>query len=417
MQETIDAGTLLSEVETLPSIAALQQNTGVTGGYVYITNIGFYYGNPTLTGLSATPDNNIVVDKKGIRWVFQPQLVQLSSSDNPTFNNVQVNGTLTTVGTTTLKDGLNVSAGATTLSGNLNILGTTIFTGGSIESNLIIAATVTVGTNPWGVAITPNGSYAYVTNYSSANVSVIATATNTVVATVTVGANPWGVAITPNGSYVYVANNGSSDVSVIEKILTFSDSTINVAENINIDGLLTAATATVTGNSTVDGTLTAGTATVTGNSTVDGILTAGGIHNKGYAYINNNSTELTTTSTTYTATGYGIVYTPVSTGNILVKTSGLVSNNTIGDGVYISLGYAAGTALIAAGTVLSLTTITGMGITFTQEGLGSNYVPYNLDQVITGLTVGTSYIFETGIQAIGGGTVSDYLQYMSVTEI
>ena len=39
--------------------------------------------------------------------------------------------------------------------------------------------------------------FAYVTNSGSNNVSVIDTATNTVVATVPVGENPWGVAVTP----------------------------------------------------------------------------------------------------------------------------------------------------------------------------------------------------------------------------
>ena len=63
-----------------------------------------------------------------------------------------------------------------------------------------VVATVAVGTDPAWVAITPNGAFAYVTNIGSNNVSVINTATNTVVATVTVGTNPLGVAITPNGN-------------------------------------------------------------------------------------------------------------------------------------------------------------------------------------------------------------------------
>ena len=41
----------------------------------------------------------------------------------------------------------------------------------------------------------------YVTNESSNNVSVIDTATNTVVATIPVGAQPRGIAVTPNGSF------------------------------------------------------------------------------------------------------------------------------------------------------------------------------------------------------------------------
>jgi len=49
-------------------------------------------------------------------------------------------------------------------------------------------------------------------------VSVINPATNTVVATITVGSNPWGVAVNPaalEAGDVYVANEGSGTVSVI----------------------------------------------------------------------------------------------------------------------------------------------------------------------------------------------------------
>lgn len=56
---------------------------------------------------------------------------------------------------------------------------------------------VAAGTSPFGVAITPDGKYAYVTGFQANNVTVIATATNTVVATVPVGTNPFGVGIIP----------------------------------------------------------------------------------------------------------------------------------------------------------------------------------------------------------------------------
>ncbi len=56
---------------------------------------------------------------------------------------------------------------------------------------------MTVGAGPRSVAITPDGAFAYVTNFNSNDVSVIATASNTVVATVPVGTLPTGVAITP----------------------------------------------------------------------------------------------------------------------------------------------------------------------------------------------------------------------------
>ncbi|MFI7166554.1 YncE family protein [Rhodococcus erythropolis] len=79
-----------------------------------------------------------------------------------------------------------------------------------------VAATVPVGGSPVGVAITPDGGHAYVTNLGSNSVSVIETATNTVAATVPVGGSPAGVAISPDGGRAYVTNLGSNSVSVIE---------------------------------------------------------------------------------------------------------------------------------------------------------------------------------------------------------
>jgi len=51
-------------------------------------------------------------------------------------------------------------------------------------------ATVPVGFAPRGVAITPDGSAAYVVNNGDNTVSVINTATNTVTATIPVGVSP-----------------------------------------------------------------------------------------------------------------------------------------------------------------------------------------------------------------------------------
>jgi YVTN family beta-propeller protein len=66
------------------------------------------------------------------------------------------------------------------------------------------------------VAVPPDGSKVYVTNsFSSATVSVIDAATNTVSATIPVGLNPLGVAVTPDRSKVYVANDDVNIVSVI----------------------------------------------------------------------------------------------------------------------------------------------------------------------------------------------------------
>jgi len=79
-------------------------------------------------------------------------------------------------------------------------------------SNTVVA-TIGVGSFPVGVAITPNGAFAYVANFNSNSVSVISTVTNTVTATVAVGLVR-GLAITPNGARAYVTNLNSNNVSL-----------------------------------------------------------------------------------------------------------------------------------------------------------------------------------------------------------
>ncbi len=81
--------------------------------------------------------------------------------------------------------------------------------------------TIPVGDGPVSVAVTPNGSHVYVTNYADDTVSVIQTSDNTVVDTISVGNGPYAIAVTPNGSYVYVANSYDT-VSVIQT----SDNTV-----------------------------------------------------------------------------------------------------------------------------------------------------------------------------------------------
>jgi len=82
-------------------------------------------------------------------------------------------------------------------------------------SNTVVS-TIGVGQRPLGVAITPDGSRAYVVNRVSNSVSVIDTTSNTVVASVGVGHEPHSVAITPDGSRAYVGNFSSNSVSVID---------------------------------------------------------------------------------------------------------------------------------------------------------------------------------------------------------
>jgi YVTN family beta-propeller protein len=84
------------------------------------------------------------------------------------------------------------------------------------QTNALVGSPITVGANPVGIAITPNGSRAYVTNNGGGTVAVINTQTNAVVGSpIAVGTSPRGIAITPDGSRAYVANNVGNNVSVI----------------------------------------------------------------------------------------------------------------------------------------------------------------------------------------------------------
>jgi YVTN family beta-propeller protein len=101
-----------------------------------------------------------------------------------------------------------------------------------------VIATIPVGSEPGGVAVTPDGSKVYVANSLSNTVSAIATATNTVIATIPVGANPFGVAVTPDGSKVYVANAGfgTNTVSAIATATNRVTATIPVVCRVSDGG-------------------------------------------------------------------------------------------------------------------------------------------------------------------------------------
>jgi len=73
-----------------------------------------------------------------------------------------------------------------------------------------------VGALPVGIALNSAGSRAYVTNLNSDTVSVIDTASNTVIGTVPVGGDPEGIALNPAGSRAYVTNLIPNTVSVID---------------------------------------------------------------------------------------------------------------------------------------------------------------------------------------------------------
>src|SRR6218665_437963 len=61
-----------------------------------------------------------------------------------------------------------------------------------LGDNDTVTKTITVGTIPAGVAVTPDGNTAYVTSQETGSVSVIDRVTGTVTKTITVGSSPAG---------------------------------------------------------------------------------------------------------------------------------------------------------------------------------------------------------------------------------
>jgi YVTN family beta-propeller protein len=88
-------------------------------------------------------------------------------------------------------------------------------------TNAVVGSPIRVGTQPRGIAITPNGAAAYVTNFRDDTVSVIDIATNVVTNTIALRQakgqkGPQGIAIAPDGTKVYTVNGFDNTVSIID---------------------------------------------------------------------------------------------------------------------------------------------------------------------------------------------------------
>jgi len=90
-----------------------------------------------------------------------------------------------------------------------------------------VVATIKVGSGPAGVAIAPNGAYAYVASRDGNAVSVINTATNTVTSTIGVE-TPTRLAVSPDGTRVYATAYNRGQLSVVDTATNLVTATINL---------------------------------------------------------------------------------------------------------------------------------------------------------------------------------------------
>ncbi len=177
-----------------------------------------------------------------------------------------------------------------------------------------VVTTITVGTSPLGVTVSPDGNRVYITNYDGGTVSVINTATNTVSATLTVGTFPTGVIVSPDGTRLYVLNNGTGTVSV------FNTSTNALISTVTLTSGLTGVTVSPDGSRLYVANAVAGTISVINTST-NALITTINVGTNPYGvtispdgsrvYVANNGSANVTIINTVTNT----VVTTTSVGN------------------------------------------------------------------------------------------------------
>jgi hypothetical protein len=117
-----------------------------------------------------------------------------------------------------------------------------------------------------------------------------------------------------------------------------------------------------------------------------------------------------TTSTTLIMMGLGVAgagggwsFTPRGSGNVLLVASGAISNNTTADGAAAQLSYGTGAAPANA-AALAGTQIGTLPVFTALTGLLT--VPFSLQAIATGLTLGTTYWFDLALKAVTAGTAS-----------
>ena len=157
------------------------------------------------------------------------------------------------------------------------------------------------------------------------------------------------------------------------------------------------------------------TFTYNGGSAIVSIDSSGDLTVAGYAYIKGknrlyqqNLTASTTTATTATLLGTSMAVTPKFSGYLVINATIRANNNTLSDGVTVSIYQGASSG--------ALTTLLDSD-TYTQEGLASNSETLSLHYELSGQTVGTATYISLAFNAVTGGTASAKIVNFAVQEI
>ena len=187
-------------VAGLPTVGIPNPTTGVVLGQINATDSD----GDTLTysGTTTTPKGNVVVNATTGAFSYTPTAAARQNAAAPTATTLEKSDGFT----------ISVSDGR---GGSTAVPVAVVISPAAPEVHNTVIATVGVGGTPYKVAVSPDGTRAYVTNYGSGTVSVINTSNNQNIATIAVGGSPVGVAVSSDGTTVYVADNYGSTISVI----------------------------------------------------------------------------------------------------------------------------------------------------------------------------------------------------------
>jgi len=254
---------------------------------------------------------------------------------------------------------------------------------------------ISVGDSPWGIAITPDGLYVYVTNFSDSTVSIISTITNTVIDTISVGNNPWGITITPDGLYVYVTNFSDSTVSIISTITntvidTIGANTYPTGIAITPNGLYIYVTNS-TASSSIVSIISTATNTVintisVGNNPRGIAITPDGL----YVYVTNYWNDTVSIISTATNTVVNTVSVGTRPNSIVFTPNGLY--------VYVANEYSNTISIISTvtNTVVDIINVnsTPTGITITPDGLYV-YIANSNSSIVSIISTATNTVINT----------------------
>lgn len=110
-----------------------------------------------------------------------------------------------------------------------------------------------------------------------------------------------------------------------------------------------------------------------------------------------------TTSTTSVMMGLNGAITPVLTGRVLLIITGVILNNTIGDGSTVQASYGTGAAPSNAGALAG--TQVGAPLAFVAS-TAAGQAPFAAVAIITGLVNNTTYWLDAALKAVTGGTAT-----------